>query len=752
MPGRDVGVWIGITLVLAGAFARAVCRAEPFPWWESDPYAFGPPIVGLTPVWALAVNAVVIGGGALVVVCGRRGLGGVGAWSAAVGLGVIGYHAAIDVETVSPGADLAAGVCGVLAGWVACATPGVRRVVVGVALGFGVMLAVVGAHQTFVEHPATLGSFEETKGAFYAARGWEPGGPEALMYEERLSHANPTGAFGLTNVFATFAGAAVVGLAACVFAPGWSVWGRLVTGAGAGVSGWALVATGSKGGIGAALLAAGVLLAVWRIRADWVGRAVVLAAVGVVLVVGVRGAIGGGLGEKSLLFRAQYQAGAAAVIAESPVVGVGAGNFQDAYSRLKPAGAVEDVTSTHSVWLDWVAMLGLGGAALVFVSGLGWWSLGGAWGGRVEGDGVGARARARLACGVVAFAVLCAVFSTKDALSLGQALAVLGGGVGWVVVGGWIAGSSGVVRGAGVGAGAVAMVHAQLDVAGMWAVSAPAWGVLVGCGIGCWRGSAIGGRGRDSLVAGGAMAALLVLMGWRGLSIARWESSLHGAAAWASRVNMARAELGVARGPIDLGGLAERAGGWLGARVPAEERAVSDALDGVVWATQEEAAAGLRAALVARPSHFGTRRALGRVLVTISARDGARSPESAVRALDEAVALAEGGLVASGGDPAAWVWLGRALERRGSLAETMGEDGSGWLRRAVEVWEEGDALTPHDPGSAARIAEMLSRMGLSGEARRWGERAIERDDRMVLDPRRGLGRDRRAAMERLSEG
>lgn len=752
----DIGVWFGMTLVLAGALARAVCRAEPFPWWESDPYAFGPPIVGLTPVWALAIYAVVIGGSAIVLACGRRGLGAVGAWLAAIGLGVIGYHAIVDMETVSPGADLAAGVCGMLAAWVACATPGVRRVVVGVCLGFGVMLAAVGLQQVYVEHPATVAAFEETKESFYAARGWDSDGPEALMYEERLSHPNPTGAFGLTNVFATFAGAAFIGLLACVFAKGWSVWARAVVGAGALLSGWALMATGSKGGIGAAVLAGVAVLLVSRVKPGWVGRAVVLAAVGVVVAVAARGVIGDGLGEKSLLFRAQYQVGAAAVLAESPIVGVGAGNFQDAYTRLKPAGAVEDVTSTHSVWLDWVAMLGLGGVAVAVLSGLGWWSRVERTDDARENETIAARGRVRLACGVVAFAVVAAVMSTQDALSIEQAVAVIGGGIGWMLVAGWVAASgpamSGAVRAGGIAAGAVALVHGQLDVTGMWAVSAPAWGVLVGCGIGSWRGTSGDAAMRFRLVPVGVMVVLLGLMGWRGAAVARWEAALHESAAWAARVSQTQTALGVSRDMGDLEVLAGRVGGWLGERVPADGRAISDALDRIVWATQDEAASGLRDALRARPTHFGTRRALGRVLVTVSARDERRDPESAVRMLDEAVALGEGGLVASPDHPGAWVWLGRVLERRGSLADSAGEDGSAWFGRAVRAWEDGDALMPHDPESAARIAELLHRMGLGGEASVWAARAIERDGRMVLDPRRGLGADRRVLMERLAGG
>jgi len=751
---RDVGVWCGLVLVLAGAFVRAVCRAEPFPWWEADPYRFAPPLVGLTPVWALGVNAVVILGSVVVLASARGGLGTVGSWLFAVGLGVIGWHAAADIETVGPGADLAAGVCAMAAVWVACATPGVKRVVVGVALGFGVMLAAVGLQQVYVEHPRTVESFESSRDAFYAARGWVPGGPEALMYEERLSHANPTGAFGLTNVLATFAGASFVGLLACVFGRGWTRWARVAIGLGALASGWALLATGSKGGIGSALLAGALVLVVSRVRAAWIGRAVVLAAVGVVAAVAVRGVIGDGLGEKSLLFRAQYQVGAAVVLAEHPLVGVGAGNFQDAYTRLKPAGAVEDVTSTHSVWVDWLAGLGLGGAALVGLSALGWWAKAGD--DESDSEGLAARGRVRAACGVVACAIVAAVLTSRAAMGLEQAAAVVGGGVGWMLVAGWIAGGTrevdGAVRAAAIAGGAVALVHGQLDVTGMWAVSAPSWGVLVGCGIGCLRGGSRVSAGRFRFVPVLAMAVLLGLIGWRGATIARWESALHTSAAWAARVSQARTELSVAGGQGEMELIADRVGGWLQSRVATDRDAISAGLDAVAMATQEEASGGLREALRARPTHVGTRVALGRVLVTISARDEVRDPGAALRAMDEAVAVAEEGTRVSAGDGGAWVWSGRVLERRGSLGERMGDPGADWLERAAEAWVRADGLMPQDPGSAARLAELFERMGLAEEAAAWAGRAIERDGRMGLDPRRGLGSGRRVAMERLAGG
>ncbi len=744
---RTAGGWAGLLIVLAGSFGRAVCPAEPFPWWEADPFLFAPPLVGITPTWALALNLIIVLGSALVLACARGGPGAAGAALLTAGLGVVGWHAWTDQETVSAGADLAAGMAAIVGIWAGSALSGARRVVVGTALGFGVLLAAVGAQQKYIEHPRTVESFQQTSDAFYQARGWDPDGPEAAMYEERLSHAEPTGWFGLTNVLATFAGVSAVGLIAMALGRSPRPF-RLVFLAGAVASAWTLMTTVSKGAIGAAALAGLIVAVMWgvpRLR-PWTVRAVLAGAVCVVLAVLARGVAGERLGERSLLFRAQYMQGTVAVWTEHPLVGVGPGQFQDAYTRLKSPRAPEEVTSPHSVVFDWVGLLGIGGLAWAGLLIL-------AHSRRTETDDPAeappdpppppGRHLARAGVGVACVCILLSAFAGRAAIAPESAAALVIGGISWCVVAALVCQQTGSVRAAALATGAVALIHGQLDVTPVWIVSAPAWGVLVGVGLGAVRAdpSGRGARAVSTL----ALIGMAVLLGTRLAGIAAWERGLHEAAAWPRLISHARVELDAAEEGVDparLSELADRIGGWLGGRpIPATPASLRSALEQATLAAQETAVGGLRSAVSARPGHTGTRSALGRVLVTIAARD------RSVAAWREALQIAEEGTVVRPADPAAWSWLGAMLEQ-GATAEP--ENAAAWLRRAADAWIEGDRLTPHAPGSAARIAESLHRAGRPADAAAWAVRALGRDDGLDLDPRRRLGAARRASLEVLA--
>lgn len=753
---HPVGAWAFLLVLLAGVFGRAVCAAEPFPWWEADAFGFAPPIVGLTPVWALVFNLVIVFAAAGVAWCTRAGPGRIAGALIAVGLGVLGWHAMTDLETVSAGSDLAAGMAALVGAWAGSALPGARRVMVGLALGFGVMLAAVGAQETFIEHPQTLESFEAGREAFYRARGWDPDGAEAAMYEERLSHAEPTAWFGLTNVLATFAGAGAVGLIAAALTARTGRAQRLCLLAGAAACAWVLLLTGSKGGIGAAALAGLVVGVVWARKRAWTGRAVLGAAVFVVLAVAARGLVGERVGELSLLFRSQYQRGTAAVWAENPLVGVGPGNFQDAYTRLKPERASEEVTSPHSVAFDWVGVLGLGGLAWVGAVGVG---LCRRSDGRVTDDtnetddrAPVARSRVRAAAAVAAVCVLLSAFVARAAMSPEGAGALLLGGIGWVVVAGVLAAQRGPGRAAAAACGAVALVHAQLDVTPVMSVSGPAWGLLVGLLIGAVAPSGTGSAGVRRGPAGWGVVAvslglLGVVLGSRLPVIAAWERGLDRAAAWPRMIAAARLDLAVANETDNAAlarELATRLSGWLRRPVSPEPGRLSAAIEETAARSQEEALEGLRAALDARPGHTGTRIALGRVLLTIAARDGGRGS-----AWDRALADAEAGVALRDDDPSAWSWLGTVWEQGAALEPG---DAADRLLRAAGAWETGDRLTPHAPASAARIAEVLSRAGRDAEAAEWAARALARDDWLDLDPRRKLSGARRAALEAIARG
>lgn len=239
----------------------------------------------------------------------------------------------------------------------------------------------------FVEHRQTVDLFRANEAQFLQARGWEKDSPQHLLYVRRLLAPDAIGVFGMSNVFGSLAGALALLAGAMARGAGlpdrgkWRRWGVPALLAVAGVA--TLLLTRSRGAIGATLLSAGVLVLLLGMRArPWLGRLVVpvmmmlpVLVVGVVLVRGALGPPATAEGERSLLFRHQYWSATARMIAAEPVTnlaqGIGPGRYRDAYVRHKSPLSPEDVTSSHNVAIDLVAMLGIGGAAWVGL--LGWW-------------------------------------------------------------------------------------------------------------------------------------------------------------------------------------------------------------------------------------------------------------------------------------------------------------------------------------------------------------------------------------------
>jgi hypothetical protein len=98
------------------------------------------------------------------------------------------------------------------------------------------------------------------------------------------------------------------------------------------------------------------------------GGAIALALVAATLLgVVFRGAVlpESWLGEKSLLFRWHYLVGAGRVVTDHPLAGVGPDGFQAAYTAVRLPRSPEEVASAHSMFADWLAMLGVSGAAWI---------------------------------------------------------------------------------------------------------------------------------------------------------------------------------------------------------------------------------------------------------------------------------------------------------------------------------------------------------------------------------------------------
>lgn len=393
-------------LVLAAVcVVRVTAVTDTFPGWAASPLDLPSPIVGITPAISLGLDCVVLVA-ASVLLATASALRTSVVLLLALAAGAVCYHAghgnSIHLENAVEGAhwfsSIVAGIAvaywaprgqvaseparalafepvsGPVSGpvpfyafWPAC-------FVAAVCIGLLPMLVMRAAQQVWIEHPQMLESFSRDKVGYITAQGWNPDSPMALAYIRRLSQAEGTGWFGLSNVFASLMAAGCV-FAVCmaVLRRGGQVgatalWAALGIACGAG-----MLLAGSKGGFAAAMvgvvLVAGIGICgrVTHTAATRARLALIIACgctAGVVLLVVVRGLVGERAGELSILFRWYYIEAAARIAVQAPLLGVGPGEFKQAYLLAKNPLSPEDVSSPHSVFFDYIACLGAGGWAL----------------------------------------------------------------------------------------------------------------------------------------------------------------------------------------------------------------------------------------------------------------------------------------------------------------------------------------------------------------------------------------------------
>lgn len=404
-------------LIVAAALLRSMLVLTPMPMWESDPLTmhepmgrgahsewllarvFGASLLGVGPAATILMDVVVLLASAVALLAWARLrqrldtplLALAAAGSIAPLLHAIWVEGG-SVENARVAASWLAAVWAAVAIAHGARQRSLRGLCAGALLGFVVMLALKGAAQYFVEHPATVAAFEADREAFLRARGWENDSPLARGYERRLRQAEATGWFGLSNVYASFAAAGLAALA------GWGVlaWQRARAERRAArprhtneprrfdptlaafalatlVAAAALLLSVSRGGMAAGALGVGLALLLLspprgvRRLVEWAspraGVVALLLVVAALLAVVSQGLLGPALGERSLLFRWYYMIGSARVFAHSPLLGVGPADFQQAYAAFKPRLSPEEVTSPHSVLFDFAATLGLFGLA-----------------------------------------------------------------------------------------------------------------------------------------------------------------------------------------------------------------------------------------------------------------------------------------------------------------------------------------------------------------------------------------------------
>ncbi len=371
LDGRTTALFIVTVLMLAAALLACAVRISPQVYFDVDPRSPSgrQPVTSLGPApqaWLHAgVVALAASGMAL-----HLTLGGRVRWVSAVlvfaGAAACAWHMPARFDgMVRGGAWIAASMLALAALHLAEHAV-VRRLIAAAAVAMLVAMAIKAGMYVFVEHPQTVAMFRRDEAQFLLGRGWSEGSPQHLLYVRRLEHPDAVGAFGLSNVFASV-------LAAFTLAAMAAAWccrrHRGIVAACAGCIACGLLSlylTHSKGAA-VALIVVGGLLAMafsrWRRGLPAAALACTLIPIAIVAVRGTMGPPADHTGERSLLFRYQYWKAVPAVVAEHPLVGVGPGGFKDAYLRAKDPLNPEDVTSVHNVWIDWIAMLGIGGIA-----------------------------------------------------------------------------------------------------------------------------------------------------------------------------------------------------------------------------------------------------------------------------------------------------------------------------------------------------------------------------------------------------
>lgn len=255
--------------------------------------------------------------------------------------------------------------------------PRCRRLITAALAAMLVPLFVDAIWWVVEEHPATLEYFAEHEDGFLENRGWLRDSAMHQLYSQRMQQPDVIGAFGLSNVFGSIAGAVTLIAFAMTLRAGSSRPRRpaptlifaLTTLTGAAT----IYLTHSKGAmlatLACAMLAVAACLGPRLKLARLVPPAALVLVVGAVIAVVVRGMIGAPStheGERSLLFRAQYWQGAVATCRDMDtldvLMGTGPAKFGYRYLKHKVPISPEEVQSTHNVFLDYTIMLGPAGA------------------------------------------------------------------------------------------------------------------------------------------------------------------------------------------------------------------------------------------------------------------------------------------------------------------------------------------------------------------------------------------------------
>ena len=755
--------WAALVCLVWPIVVRATLTAEPLPYWSLDPMTVFAPPVGLTPFWALMLDAMMALGALLALIADRRA--GHSPLARPFGIASLGILAVVAhvlqgsdrLEQLVVGSSWCAAMLGGLGAATLARTAVFRKLLVALVLGFIMLVIAKGTVQVFVEHPATLEQYNANRTDFLAANGWTPDSAQARMYERRLRQPDATGWFGMSNVFASLCACGFVAFVGLLigtvrrsknYESPTGPMPALVFGAAAIACGFGLTQAGSKGGFAAAALGL-VLLAIGHFAArvprrlgGWIGLGAVALPLAAVV---ARGAIGERIGELSLLFRWFYMKAALVIAGQNPLLGVGPAGFKDAFVGVKDPLCPEEVTSPHSVLLDWIATLGLGGAAWAVLLLGAAWMLGtqlAAHGSDDTPDDDQPRARRAMLLVAIVPVFIGAMVEAPMATIEGAATRLIGL-AGWVVVA-WCVFEAldraprlfGVVS-----AAALALIaHAQIELTFVHAGSVGWCALLIGAC--CPLRSAT--RSADRW-AGIAMVGASVLIVWMPFMVPvwRWEQevvragqTLRPAAELTARFHSLDAkndDVRAVRAELEI---------LLGSPVAAHE--IDVALDRLWLDLTGDASASLGRAGKLWPGHLATSRAAGRLeLERLRLADSLGQDTAPIRG--RAAELADNAIRRLPGSARAWHWSGRMA---GALAASGGPP---TRADAIVLLERAAQLDPWGLAHALALFEAWTAADDRENAIRWGRRALEINELLRLDPLRGLTDSQRNRIRRFIE-
>lgn len=268
--------------------------------------------------------------------------------------------------------------------WIA--TDSQRHAMLSAMICLAVFVSSYAVYQYMVEMPAQRAAYAANPEQILMDNGIDPtpGSPVRALFESRLNSTEPTATFTLTNSLAGFL------VPWILISLGW------LKNSLSAETNWKRV-----GGLALAIALVGVCLLLTKSRTAWlatlfgltllglygttIGRRVswIIPAAGLTVFLGLfmLGFVTGVLdvevlseAPKSVLYRLQYWQGAAAIIADHPILGCGLANFQGYYPEFMLPMASETVADPHNFIFEVWASAGTP-ALVLFVAAMVFWTL-----------------------------------------------------------------------------------------------------------------------------------------------------------------------------------------------------------------------------------------------------------------------------------------------------------------------------------------------------------------------------------------